>query len=427
MANVDFSNLSDLKRQDVEMMVRSFFENNAPGYNALEKDVEKREVTEKGIRLPYYSRRPGGHTGWVPSNSSFNAAVPPQTQSMFVYPVGYALPMIWQGSAIRAFQRDQKNNVQSLMGTMKLWTESATKRLNQMFYGDGSGALAYSSSTIGSTGVASCNFTTAAAATPGQTKGATRLEEGHTYQAINTSTGSVRGTFVVVTPGKSSASINVTSGTISSGDPIVDVGSYNRYMRGLGWLISDQNRVLQGLNTANFPDLNSPVLDLNGVVLSPAAMETLKSSINTRNNTEDAEAKLIGFITFGQHSVLRKQGYNLGFYIRSAEGAEGGDTVKGVAKRYEDGDTVFVRDADMDDDRVYLMQAENVKMFEEKEFGEFNIDSQEWRMLLGSNSTGSDDYQRALGCRANPGTLLPRSMGFIKRAMLSGVVTQVTA
>jgi hypothetical protein len=423
MGNVAFDNLPDLKRQDVEMMVRSFFENNAPGYNAFEKDTEKREITEKGVRLPYYSRRPGGHTGWVPSNSSFNAAVPMQTQSMFVYPAGYALPMIWQGSTISAFQKDQKNNVQSLMNILKLYTESATKRLNQMFYGDGSGALAYSASTINSTGVATMNCTTAAATTPGQTKGASRLEEGHTYQAINTSNGTVRGTFTVVTPGKTSASINVTSGTITSGDPIVDVGSYNRYMRGLGWLINDQNRVLQGLNTANFPDLNAPVLDLNGAVLSPAAMETLKSTINTRNNSEDAEAKLQGFITFGQHSVLRKQGYNLGFYIRSAEG---GDTVKGVAKRYEDGDTVFVRDADMDDDRVYLAQAENMKMFEERAFGEMNLDNQEWRMLLGSNNTGSDDYQRALGCRANPGTLLPRSMGFIKRAALSSVVTQTT-
>jgi hypothetical protein len=424
MANVDFSNLPDLKRQDVEMMVRSFFENNAPGYNAFEKDVEHKELTEKGYRIPYYSRRPGGHTGFVPSSSSFNAAVPMQTQSMFVYPVGYALPIVWQGASIRAFKKDQKNNIVGLMGILQLYTETGTKRTNQMFYGDGSGALAFSASAIGGTGVTSCNFTTAAAATPGQTKGAVRLEEGHTYQAINPSTGAVRGAFTVVTPGKTSATINVTSGTISSADPIVDVGSFQRYMRGLGHLISDQTRVLQGLNTGNFPDLNAPVLDLNGVVMSPAAQETLKSMINTRNNTEDAEAKLTGFITFGQHSVLRKQGYNLGFYIRSAEG---GDTVKGVAKRYEDGDTVYVRDADMDEDRNYLAQADQHKMFEEMPFGEYDLDNQEWRMLLGLNNTGSDDYQRAIGYRANPGTLLPRSSGFIKRASLTGVVTQATS
>lgn len=424
MPNVDFSNLPDLKKQDVHEMVQSFFENNAPGYHGFTKAADTYPITDKGYRLAYHTRRPGGHTGYVPSASDFNAAVPMQTQSMYVFPVGYALPMIWQGNAIRAFQKDQGNNLQSLLTIMKLYTETATKRLNQMFYGDGSGALAFSSSTINSTGVATMNCTTAAAATPGQTKGAVRLEEGHTYNAINASSGAIRGTFTVTVPGKTSCTVNVTSGTISSGDPIVDANSYARYMRGLGHLISDQNRVLQGLNSANFPDLNAPVLDLNGTTLTPAAMETIKSQVNTRNNTEDAEASLVAFITHGQFSALRKQGYNLGFYLRSAGE---GDTVKGVAKRYEDGDTVFIRDSDMDEDRVYLCQLTQYKMFEEMPFGEFDLDGQEWRMLLGSNNTGSDNYQRALGCRANPGALLPRASAFIKRASLSGVVTQATA
>jgi hypothetical protein len=424
MPNVDFSNVPDLKKQDVADMVRSFFENNAPGFNAFKKGVETLEGTDKGYRIPYFSRRPGGHTGYVPSSSDFNAAIPMQTISMFVFPVGYALPIVWQGNVVRGFQKDQKNNIKSMLEIMKIYTETATKRLNQMFYGDGSGALAFSASTIGATGVATLNCTTAAAATAGQTKGAVRLEESHVYNAINASTGAIRGTFTVLTPGKTSASINVTSGTITSGDPIVDANSYSRYMRGLAHLISDQNRTLQGLNTANFTDLNAPVLDLNGTTLTPAGFETIKSQVNTRNNSEDSEAKLQAFITFGQHAVLRKQGYNLGFYVRSAEG---GDTVKGVAKRYEDGDTVFVRDADMDEDRVYLVQSEQYAMFEEMPFGEYNIDGQEWRMLLGANNTGSDNYQRALGCRANPGTFLPRASAFIKRASLSGVVTQATA
>lgn len=424
MSNVQFSNLPDLKRQDVSDMVQSFFESNAPGYNAFRKPVNTHEITEKGYRIPYYTRRPGGHTGFTPGASDFNAAVPMQTASMYVYPVGYALPMVWEGSTIRAFQRNKGNNIQSILDIMKLYTETATKRINQIFYGDGSGALAFSASNIGGTGVATLNGTTAAAATPGQTKGTVRLEEGHVYNAINPSTGAIRGTFVVLTPGKTSCSINVTAGTISSGDPIVDVNSYNRWMRGLGHLISDQARVLQGLNTATFTDLNAPVLDLDGKALTPAALETLKSQVNTRNNTEDAEAKLMCFITFGQHSVLRKQGYNLGFYMRSGEG---GDSVKGVAKRYEDGDTVFVRDADQDEDRGYLVQADQYVMFEEMPFGEYDLDGQEWRMLLGANNTGSDNYQRALGCRANPGTLLPRTSAFFKRALISGVVTQATA
>ncbi len=425
MANVDFTNVSDLKREAVGTMVRTYFENNAPGYNAFRKSTRTQELTEKGYRIPMWTGRPGGHTAFLPSSSDFNAAVAPQSQSMFVFPTHYALPMVWQGNTLRAFERDRANNIQGLLEVLKLYTETATKRIEMMFYGDGSGALAYSSSTLGSTGSGqTMNCTTAAAATPGQTKGARRLELGHTYQAINTSTGAVRGTIVIEATGASSATVNVTAGTVSSGDPIVDVGSYNKYMRGLGWLISDQSRTLQGLATATFPDLNSPVVDLAGAALTPAAMENVKSSLNTRNNSEIAENALICFITFGQHSVLRKQGYSLGYYLRDGQA---GETVKGVAKQYQDGDTTFIRVKDLDDDRTYLAKTDSVGMWEEMPFGEYDFDQQSWRMLLGSNNTGSDNYQRAIGIAANPGIEFPRASCFVKRAAISGVTTEVVS
>lgn len=427
MANVDFSNITDIKREQVDTMVRQYFENNAPGYNAFRKATETYELTEKGFRIPMWVEKPGGHTAFLPSASDFNTAKSPQSQSMYVFPTHYALPMIWQGNTLRALQRDKVNNVQGFLDVLKLYPETATKRIEMMFYGDGSGALAYSSSTIGSTGPGqTLNCTTAAAATPGQTKGARRLELNQVYNAINASTGAIRGTFTVTTTGASSCVINLTSGTISSGDPIVDANSYNRYMRGLGWLISDQSRVLQGLSTATFTDLNAPNVDLNGATLTPATFENVKSSLNTRNNMETAENGLMCFITFGQHSVLRKQGYGLGLYMRDGKNPSA-EAVNGVAKLYQDGDTTFVRTKDMDEDRGYLVKSDCMRMFEEMAFGEYNFDQQSWRMLLGSNNSGSDNYQRAIGIAANAGILYPRGTAFFKRASITGVVTEVSA
>lgn len=423
MSATDFSNLTDLKKQDVADFVQAFFENNAPGWNAFTEAVKDEEITEKGYRLPYFSRRPGGHTGFIPSDSSFNAAVPPQTQSMYVMPVPYALPEQFYGMTLRSFQKDTKNNVAGLTDIYKQYVEAATKRINQMFYGDGSGALAYSASTLAVLGSNTLAGTTAAATTPGQTKGTYRLEEGHTYQAWNTTTGAVRGTFTVTTPGKTSCTINLLSGSISSGDPITDVRSYNRYIRGLGHLISDQTRTLQGLNTGVFTDLNASVVDLAGTNESPASVETLKATINTRNNTEDAEAKLMSFGTPGAMSNLRKQGYSLGWYDR---GADSGDTMKGVQKRYADGDTVFINDADAEGDRRYLVQAEQVGMWTLMPMGEYNLDGLEWRMAMGDNGTGSDTYSRAIGIIGNPGIMLPRACGFSKRAGQTGVVDQTS-
>jgi hypothetical protein len=249
------------------------------------------------------------------------------------------------------------------------------------------------------------------------------LWEGETYQAINASTGAVRGTFVVTTAGTSSCTVNVTQGTVSSGDPIVIKGSYQLAMRGLGWLISDQNRVLQGLDTSVYTDLNAPVVDLAGALLTPAAIENAKALLQTRNNALEAKNSLTAFITPGQYSTIRKQGYNLGYYLREDAGSE---TMKGVQGDYTDGDTRFICDADDDEDRVQFAKTPDFKIYEMKPYGKYNRDGLEQRMLLGANQTGSDNWASAVGWKGNPATLSARGSAFIKRAQLP-YATQITA
>lgn len=422
MGAVQFSNVTDLKRQAVEKDVRMFYENNDPGMKAFGKAVDKPKITEKGYRLPDYARRPTGMTWFTPDNSDFNSANGPQTVSMWVYPTMAAWPMLMAGSTIESMELDTEDNVQSYDQIMVQYTETFRKRMNQYFYGIGNGAVAYSASTISSLGSQTLTGTTTAATTPGQTKGTMWLWEGETYQAINASTGAVRGTFTVTTAGTSSCTINLQSGTISSGDPIVIQGSYQLAMRGLGWLISDQNRVLQGLDTSVYTDLNNPVVDLAGALLTPAAIENGKALLQTKNNADGASNNLTAFLTWGQYSTIRKQGYNLGYYVRN----EASDTMKGVQGDYTDGDTRFICDADMDEDRVYFCKTSDYKIYEMKPFGKYNKDGLDQRMLLGANNTGSDNWQSAVGWKGAPATLSARGSVFIKRAQL-GFATQITS
>lgn len=423
MGAVQFNEITDLKRQAVEKDVRKFYENNDPGMRAFKKVVVDKPITSKGIRLPDYARRPTGMTWFTPDNSDFNQANGPQTVSMWSYPTMSAWPMIWAGSTIESMEVDTEDNVNSYEQIKMQYAETYRKRMNQYFYGTGNGALAYSASTISTLGSQTLSGTTTAATTPGQTKGTMWLWELETYQAVNASTGAVRGTFVVTTAGTSSCTINLLSGTISSGDPIVIQGSYQLAMRGEGWLVSDQNRVLQGLDTSVYTDLNAPVVDLAGALLTPAAIENAKALLQTRNNAETAKNNLTAFITFGQYSTIRKQGYNLGYYLREDAG---GDTMKGVQGDYTDGDTRFICDADMDEDRVYFNRTEDYRVYEMKPFGEYRRDGLDTRMLLGANQTGSDNWQSAIGWKGNLATLSARGSSFIKRAQL-GFATQVTA
>ena len=423
MGALPFSNITDLKRQQVEKDVRMFYENNDPGMRAFGKAVDKPKITSKGYRLPDYARRPTGMTWFTPDNSDFNQANGPQTVSMWVYPTMSAWPMLFQGSTIESMENDTEDNVNSWDQVLVQYTETFRKRMNQYFYGTGNGAVAYSATTTTVLGSQSLSGTTTAATTPGQTKGTMWLWEGETYQGINASTGAVRGTFVVTTAGTSSATVNVLSGTISSGDPIVIQGSYQLAMRGIGWLNSDQNRVLQGLDTSVYTDLNAPVVDLAGALLTPAAIENAKALLQTRNNQLEAKNNLTAFITPGQYSTIRKQGYNLGYYLREDAGS---DNMKGVQGDYTDGDTRFICDADMDEDRVYFCKTSDYKIYEMKAFGPYNRDGLDMRMLLGANQTGSDNWSRAIGWKGAPATLSARGSALIKRAQLA-FATQVTS
>jgi hypothetical protein len=421
MAIAFFENLSDAVQQQVEREMQTVKEYNTPGFSSFRKSTKKKRVGEKGYRIGYWANLPGGHTAYVASDSDFNEPIPPQSISAYVFPTRYALPMIFDEAVIEDFRNGSQDAFIDLKQMLMLYMTSAGKRLNRMFYGDGSGAVAYSATTTTAVGVQNLSGETAAAVSPGHTKGTRWLEKNHYYNAINASTGAIRGTFYVLTEGATTVSVNVTSGTVSSGDPIVDVRSYNKYFRGLGHLISNASRVVQGINTANYPDFNSYGVDLNGLPLTNAVIEQVKAGLQIRNNAGSARNGLVVYTPPGQMSSLRKQGANLRSYIN------GDNIVRGIAERFEAGDSVFIEDADMDEDRQYYVNYQEFMMIEEKPLGVIDLDGQEWRQILGAFGSGSGRYQRAIGWRGNIARRgNAQASAYVFRASTTGISTQVS-
>lgn len=418
---VPFETFTDFVRQQVKSFVDdpTWFENKAPGYTAFKKSVETYPLTAKGYRIPAITGRPGGHTAYLPSSSSFNPTIGAESTSMYVFPTYYALPMVFQGAMIRALRSGSEEKLYDFSKVLTSYMDAATKRMEYMIYGDGSGALAFSSSTLSVGASQTMNCTTTAATTPGQTKGSRRLEHRHSYQAIIAATGAIRGEILVVTEGTTSCVVNVVWGSVTSGDPIVDPNSYNRYMRGLGQLVSKTSRILQGINTATYRQMNSSEVDLAGTLCTPLDFDTVKTQLQTRNNDETVENKLLAFLTYGFYQTLKNQGWNK--VVQTAE------ATTGMPKRFVDGDTMFIRATDMDEDRCYLVHPDGIKMFEEMPLGPLDIDGQEFRMLMGNNGTGSDDWQRALAMAANPGIVASKSAALIKRALITNQVTEVNS
>jgi hypothetical protein len=421
MATLFFDNVSDAVEQKVQREMQKIKEYNTPGFSSFRKSAEKRKVGEKGLRIPYWATLPGGHTAYVATASDFNEPQPPQTVSSYVFPTRYALPMMFDEAVIEDFQNGSDGAFTNLKGQLALYMTAASKRLNQLFYGDGTGALAYSATTTTVLGSQSISGETAAAVGPGHTKGTVRLEQGHYYNAVVAATGAIRGTFYVTVEGKTSCTVVMVGGTITSGDPIVDVNSYNKYFRGLGWLISSANRIVQGLNTATYTRLNSYGVDLAGLPLTAAVVEQVKTGIQIQNNTDVSRNGLVVYTPPGQMSSLRKQGSNLRSYVN------GYGIVEGIAETFKAGDSVWIEDADNDEDRQYYVSYSEFGMLEERPLGVIDIDNNEWRMNLGANGSGSGRYQRAIGWRGNiyrKGNAL--ASAYVYRASQTGISQQTS-
>jgi hypothetical protein len=427
-----YSNREAAVKQRVRETFLSYFENNVPTWDALGRHTPKAgDISPKGVSIPLETSRPGGFKFYTPDDADFNEYTPPETSRMYVYPLMAALGILMQGTTQRSFKRDGENSLQSEDQWMARHVEAFMKRFNYMCHGDGSGRLAVSASTLAAAGPGqTLNCTTTAATTPGQTKGAKRLELNHTYQAWNPSTGALRGTFKVTTPGTSSCTINITSGSITSGDDITDVGSYNRAFRGLPHLIDNTSRILQTRNTATDTDLNDPVIDLNGAALSPITFTNLETLLGIRNNDVMPEGgiRAVAIMTPGAWETLRIQQYGFRMNVN-----EGQSTARGVARRFVVDGIDFVLDADGEEDRGFLIKnGEKMPLawYEEKEFGPYDVGdggdgSSAWRMLFGANQTGSDNWQKAIGWGGALCKVMTRSAAAWKRAALGS--TQVTA
>jgi hypothetical protein len=418
-----FANADPLYIQDVEAKVQKVKEENAPGFNTFRNNVQKSKHGEKGLKLNYENMTTGGHSTPTATNPDWNEPVAEEYLSSYVYPVRYRLPMIVDWAIIRDFKINKTNaSANVLKNKLMLTTEAALKRLERAFYGTGDGALGYSLSALSVGNAQTLNGDTTPAASAGHTKGTSWLRKNNFYHAINTSTGLPRGVFMVTVEGKTSCTVNVISGTIASGDPFVDLNTYQGYFRGLAFLISNTSRTIQAINTADNPDFNSFGVDLAGAPLTFATVEDLMTGLTIRNNDGNKKTGKVFFLPIGQASVLRKSAQNLRVY------QNGSNVVKGIAEDVDFGNNLnVIMPADLDDDRGYAAAYDEFGMLEDYPLNDIDDDGQEWRMILGANNSGSERRQRGIGWDGNlyrRGNAM--SSAFFKRASVTNVLTQAS-
>lgn len=430
MADLSFSNIVHLGRETVKTTYNYIGENETP---LLDFFMKKKMVTltENGYRIPLETRRPGGHTSYDRSNVDFRDPVASDSDSMRTYPVWYALPFKIDGSTLRQLKRGDSDTFIKYKRYMASLTASAMKRLNYYCHGDGTGALAVTTSAISGTGAGqTMNFQSLASSAAGEaeTKGATRLEVGHTYCVVNSSTNAIKIIFTVTSITSATALVvNVTTynATTASGDPVVDAGAttslsaYKKVFNGLRGLAA-QSGVLQNINRSDYPEMKTPRYNGSDSPITPYAFRYSKDLVRIGSNVDGKSSRVI-VMPPGQMGALANQQFGYRRY-------QGNETVRGVAGKYidEDGDT-YIIDADAAEDRIYILDGESYYVGEEKPFGAFDEDGNDIRMLAGANTSGSDKFAGSIGCGMNiikDGS--PRKDAYIDRLSQTDVAQQVS-
>jgi hypothetical protein len=418
MAAVTIQQMDPALLQLVKDDVTKVFEQEAIGWTTFKKNTKSQFINGKGFRIPIYPTPPGGHTWFSENASDFNPAVPYEFKDMYVWPTAYALPFEFTGRVIRN-EKDQSSMLRWFGEQLAMYVETGIKEIEEQLPYDGRGIKAIVEGDPG-TGTTLTGQVTPDA-TAGGTKGTRYLTKGGRYDIIDPATGLVRtgSPITVSVPGPTAVTTAAAINTVvADADLVVHVGGYNKAFRGLAYLINNGSTVLQLLSRADYPELRSPVTDLNGTALGPAAISKTKANLMYRAGKDQGAKNLIAFLSFGQYEFLRRQGQGLRRFMDS-------DKVDGIVGSYTDGDTTFLPNGNVDEDRVYLLDLTDIERYVEMDFGLYDLDGQTLRMKHGNNLVGSDNYFGAVGICMNLGITAPMKHALIKRAAITDTSTLV--
>lgn len=366
----------------------------------------------KGFRIGAKFNPPTGHVRGG-EGLAFRASGLWKLADMYVHSVQYGFPGEITGRMIRNF-KSASSLVKGMSDWMAHYKAAMMKDKERGVFVDNNATRAFVSSTTGLT----ITMTTAAAATPNQTKGAVWLDLGESYDVIS-SAGVNRGSFTVTQDDPVTITVNAVPSGTTGGDRIVHTSSYLNHETGLPAIINNDTGVIQMLSRATNPKAKSIVLDLNGASITVATITKAKALAKARRGTKSKEP-VLAVMPVGQKEILLRLGHNLVQY--NPNDKEFGTKFDSFAV----GATVAHEAVDCCEDRIYFPDLEMLRWYPEKEPGPYDDDGNLLRMKVASGN-GSDAYYLAWGWAGNYGSKRFDCHILIKRAAIGDAATQVAA
>lgn len=418
--SINIAQILPALKQISDQVLQPQFEQVPATYNMFKQDQGSRFVNGKGYRIPSYLF-PATGVGAISEGGSFKQPGTEQLADMFVSPMNMSMAYEISGRAL-VNVNSADSIIRGMNNLLQMRTNALMKEANYQMFDDGSALRGiYVASGSTSTVLVMSNSTNhTPTADFGSTKGAVHMQIGESYDVYSSNLQTYRGTVVVSAKTNTTITIPNAVPGLTDGDKFILSGSLYKVPRGLPYLINNDTGTFQLLSRATYPQLRSPVTDLNGAAISVADFVRTKNLLIARAGVGQAKT-VVALMSLAQDDALRRLGQN---YKRWDGNAKEFD---GSFETFRSGDTVTNIDPDCDEDRIYLICRDEVNKFQERPFGIYDLDGMTMRMRSGVSGYGSDSYTGAIGAHYNFGTKEPRCHALIKRCSVTGLATQVAA
>ncbi len=413
----NFASIAPAIKQMVANELKDQYESATPIWNLFKK-VDTEFSSGKGFRIPSRFRRSTGVT-YGNEGFSFNTPQAAVLDDMYVYPtaVGKAIELT---TRVIANAASPESLIKGVTGLYQESSMALAKDMEVNVFGDGSTTRAIYKS--GTTTLLLYNaIDHAPLANYGSTKGSMHLNALETYDAYDATYATYRATFQALTrPTAKTITVAADPG-LTDTDVLVPQNSINKAFRGLAYLVNNDSGIFQLLSRSIFPELKSPVDDLNGSAISVAEFTKTKALLEARAGGEGPAKTLTAIYGPAQKDALLRLGQNLKRFEGTATKFDGSFA------EFGHGNTAFVYSPDCDEDRIYLLVLDTLMKFEEMPFGEFDFDGNTLRMRSGIQGYGSAAGTSAVGWSGNLGLNQPRDVALIKRCSVVGLASSVLA
>lgn len=397
MAETGFAERASLVQREMVQTVRRFRPEKSRTLATFKENTRSKEARLAGLQIPYWKDHAHGSGLNAPiiGDTSFKKSVKQESGAMYAG-VAFRYMNFWMEATV---MRDMERGYipDSYLKERQRRISTHMMKKNWAAIGDGTGTIAVVASAAA--GVLTCTSDNTAR---GRSKGSFRLKVSTAadpvkYDAVNTATDTVVATFYVTAkPSYTQANVTYTFGDDTAlnvaGLRICESGWWKKEMLGLAAHISDANRIYQGADTSVDDFLKNPGVDGGNAAVTPSAVHSAKGIMMTRANAEESDFSFICHLTWGNYRTLAKYGYTFRQY--NLDDKNKAQKTYGLPNVYEDGDTVFVPDADYEDGYMDFREKKPYFEYVQKSFGLHETKGQSRQQWIGAYQAGStNEYE----------------------------------